>query len=54
VSIAGGNDQTFSEIAQMIAASRGKALQAVNTELVDELAAYIAKTQPGLRGFYTA
>ena len=65
----------FSEVVRLIAASRQRALQAVNTTLIDlywqvgeiisrktqaaewgdgvvpQLAAYIARTQPGLRGF---
>jgi len=65
----------FSEVVRLIEASRGQALQAVNTALVElywrvgeliskriaatewgvgvvpELAAYIARTQPGVRGF---
>ena len=65
----------FSEIAQLIAAAKQRALQAVNTTLielywqigqrisrkvaaaewgdgvVDQLARYLAQTQPGLRGF---
>jgi DUF1016 N-terminal domain len=69
------DEATFSEIVQLIAASREKAPQAVHTTLidlylevgaticrkieaaewgdgvVDQLAAYIARTQPGLRGF---
>lgn len=72
------DDATFSEIVQLIASSREKALQAVNTALIDlywevgatisrkiaaadwgdgiveELAAYIARTEPGLRGFTRA
>ena len=71
-------DAAFSEIVQLIAVSRGKALQAVNTALIDlywevgatisrkisasewgdgvveELAAYIARTEPGMRGFTRA
>jgi len=74
----GRNDEAFGEIVRLIEASRQKALQTVNTALidlywqvgqtisrkieasewgdgvVDELAAYIAKTQPGLRGFTRA
>jgi len=66
---------TFIEVARLIAASREKALQAVNTALIelyweiggiisrkiaaaewgdaviDRLAGFIAKTEPGLRGF---
>jgi DUF1016 N-terminal domain len=69
---------TFSEILQLITASREKAFQAVNTTLIDlywevgatisrkieaaewgdgvveQLADYIAQTQPGLRGFTRA
>lgn len=65
----------FSEIVELIAVSRERALQAVNTVLIDlywkvgavisrkiqasewgdgvvpQLARYIARTQPGLRGF---
>lgn len=68
-------DAAFSEVVRLIAASREKALQAVNTALielywevggiisrkisdaewgdavVDRLATFIAKTEPGLRGF---
>jgi hypothetical protein len=68
-------EEGFSEIVHLIAASREKALQAVNTALiglywevggiisrkiaaaewgdavVDRLAASLAKTEPGLRGF---
>jgi predicted nuclease of restriction endonuclease-like (RecB) superfamily len=74
----GRDDDAFGEIVRLIEASREKALQAVNTALidlywqvgetisrkieaaewgdgvVDELAAYIARTQPGLRGFTRA
>ena len=74
----GRDDEAFGEIVRLIEASREKALQAVNTALidlywqvgetisrkieaaewgdgvVDELAAYIARTQPGLRGFTRA
>jgi predicted nuclease of restriction endonuclease-like (RecB) superfamily len=74
----GKDDEAFGEIVRLIEASRAKALQAVNTALidlywqvgetisrkieaaewgdgvVDELAAYIARTQPGLRGFTRA
>jgi len=66
---------TFAEVLELIRAARGRAFQAVNTELVglywqvgeyisrklesaewgdgvvDELARYLAETQPGLRGF---
>jgi predicted nuclease of restriction endonuclease-like (RecB) superfamily len=72
------HDEAFSEIVQLIAASREKALQAVNTTLIDlywkvratisrkieaaewgdgvveQLPDYIARTQPGLRGFARA
>jgi DUF1016 N-terminal domain len=72
------DEATFSEVVRLIAASRERAFQAVNTELIDlywqvgatisrkikaaewgdgvveRLAAYIAKTQPGLRGFTRA
>jgi predicted nuclease of restriction endonuclease-like (RecB) superfamily len=72
------DEATFSEVVRLIAASRERAFQAVNTELIDlywqvggiisrkieaaewgdgvveGLAAYIAKTQPGLRGFTRA
>ena len=72
------DDATFFEIVRLIASSREKALQAVNTALIDlywevgatisrkiaaadwgdgvveELAAYIARTEPGLRGFTRA
>ncbi len=68
-------DATFSEIVRLIVATREKALQTVNTALIDlywnvgeiisrkitgaewgdgvvaQLAEYIARTQPGLRGF---
>ena len=71
-------DGSFSVIMQLIAASREKAFQAVNTTLIDlywdvgatisrkieaaewgdgvveQLAQYIAQTQPGLRGFTRA
>lgn len=69
------NELAFAEIAELIADSRDRALQAVNTPLIDlywkvgviisrkietsewsngvvpQLAAYIRRTQPGLRGF---
>jgi hypothetical protein len=69
---------TFSEVVRLIAASREKVVQSVNTALidlywelgatisrkieaaewgdgtVDRLAVYIAKTEPGLRGFSRA
>jgi predicted nuclease of restriction endonuclease-like (RecB) superfamily len=69
------NDSAFAEIAELIATSRDRALQAVNTVLIDlywkvgeiisrkietsewgegvvpQLASYIQRTQPGLRGF---
>lgn len=69
------DEEVFSEVLQLIAASRQRALQAVNTELielywkigemvsrkitaaewgegvVDRLAEFIARTEPGLRGF---
>ena len=72
------DEATFSEVVRLIAASRERAFQAVNTELIDlyrqvggiicrkikaaewgdgvveRLAAYIVKTQPGLRGFTRA
>jgi len=72
------DEATFAEIVQLISASRNKALQAVNTVLIDlywevgatisrkiqgaewgdgvveQLAAYIARSQPGLRGFTRA
>jgi predicted nuclease of restriction endonuclease-like (RecB) superfamily len=68
-------DESFSEVVRLIAASREKALQAVNTALidlywqvgatisrkmeaaewgdgvVDRLAQFIGRTEPGLRGF---
>jgi predicted nuclease of restriction endonuclease-like (RecB) superfamily len=68
-------DTAFAEIAELIAAAKGRAFQAVNTALidlywqvggiisrkiaaaewgegvVDQLAAYLARTHPGLRGF---
>src|ERR1700733_1904198 len=68
-------DETFSEVVGLIAASRERAVQAVNTVLielywkigetisrkiaaaewgesvVDRLAQFIAKTEPGMRGF---
>jgi predicted nuclease of restriction endonuclease-like (RecB) superfamily len=70
-----GDEVAFSEVVRLIAASREKALQAVNTALidlywqigatisrkieaaewgdgvVDRLAQFIARTEPGLRGF---
>ena len=69
------DEVTFAEISKLIAASRERAFQTVNTVLIDlywnigeiigrkisasewgdgvvpQLAAYIARTQPGLRGF---
>jgi DUF1016 N-terminal domain len=72
------DEAVFSEIVELISASREKALQAVNTTLIDlywevgatisrkieaaewgdgvveQLAEYIARTQPGLRGFTRA
>lgn len=69
------DEEVFSEVVQLIAASRQRAMQAVNTELiqlywkigemvsrkiraaewgegvVDRLAEFIARTEPGLRGF---
>jgi predicted nuclease of restriction endonuclease-like (RecB) superfamily len=69
------DDEAFSEVVRLIAASREKAIQVVNTTLielywevgatisrkiaaaewgagtVDRLALYIARTEPGLRGF---
>ena len=72
------DEAAFSEIVELISASREKALQAVNTTLIDlywevgatisrkieaaewgdgiveQLAEYIARTQPGLRGFTRA
>jgi hypothetical protein len=72
------DEATFAEVVRLIAASREKAFQTVNTELIDlywqvgatisrkiktaewgdgvveRLAAYIANTQPGLRGFTQA
>jgi predicted nuclease of restriction endonuclease-like (RecB) superfamily len=71
-------NESFAEIVQLIAASRERAFQAVNTTLIDlywevgatisrkieaaewgdgvveQLAHYIAQTQPGLRGFTRA
>lgn len=71
----GFDEATFVEISKLISASRERALQSVNTVLIDlywnvgeiisrkiaasewgdgvvpQLAAYIARTQPGLRGF---
>jgi predicted nuclease of restriction endonuclease-like (RecB) superfamily len=68
-------DENFSEVAQLIAVARQRALQSVNTELIElywqvgayisrkieaaewgdgvvtQLADYLARTQPGLRGF---
>lgn len=68
-------DAAFSEVAQMIAAARQRAVRAVNTELLElywqvgayisrkietaewgdgvvpQLADYLARQQPGLRGF---
>ena len=70
-----GDEVAFSEVVRLIAASREKAIQAVNTALidlywqagamisrkieaaewgdgvVDRLAQFIARTEPGLRGF---
>src|SRR6266702_5442978 len=70
-----GDEVAFSEVVRLIAASRDKAIQAVNTALidlywevgatisrkieaaewgdgvVDRLAQFIARTEPGLRGF---
>jgi hypothetical protein len=70
-----GEEVAFSEVVRLIAASREKAIQAVNTALidlywqvgamisrkieaaewgdgvVDRLAQFIARTEPGLRGF---
>jgi len=75
VSVTPVDDAAFSEIVQLIDASRHNAMQAVNTALidlywqvgetisrkieaaewgdgtVDELARYLARTQPGTRGF---
>jgi predicted nuclease of restriction endonuclease-like (RecB) superfamily len=72
------DEEAFSEIVSLIAASRQRALQAVNSTLIDlywqvgetisgkieaaewgdgvvpQLAAYIARTQPGIRGFTRA
>jgi predicted nuclease of restriction endonuclease-like (RecB) superfamily len=72
------NEQTFADIVALISASRLRALQAVNTALmelywqigeiisrkleraewgdsvVEELARYISRTHPGLRGFTRA
>ena len=72
------DEQTFSEIVRLIAASQEKAIRSVNTVLIDlywtvveiisrkiasaewgdavvpKLTAYIARTQPGLRGFTRA
>lgn len=69
------DEATFAEISKLISASRERALQSVNTVLIDlywkvgehisrkiaaaewgdgvvlQLAQYIARTQPGLRGF---
>ena len=69
------DEVTFAEISKLISASRERALQSVNTVLIDlywkvgehisrkiaaaewgdgvvlQLAQYIARTQPGLRGF---
>lgn len=71
----GGDEAAFAEIAHLITAARERAIQNVNTTLielywnvgeiisrkleaaewgdgvVDQLAAFIARTQPGLRGF---
>jgi predicted nuclease of restriction endonuclease-like (RecB) superfamily len=68
-------DEDFSEVAQLISAARQRALQSVNTGLIElywqvgayishkieaaewgdgvvkQLADYLARTQPGLRGF---
>jgi hypothetical protein len=70
-----GDEVAFSEVVRLIAASREKTIQAVNTALidlyrqigatiirkiedaewgdgvVDRLAQFIARTEPGLRGF---
>jgi predicted nuclease of restriction endonuclease-like (RecB) superfamily len=75
ISPAIGDEVAFSEVVRLIAASREKAIQAVNTALidlywqigatisrkieaaewgdgvVDRLAQFIARTEPGLRGF---
>ena len=72
---AAADEAGFSEVVRLIAASRQRAMQAVNTTLielywqvgelisrkiaaaewgdgvVDQLASYLARTQPGLRGF---
>jgi len=72
------DEEAFSEIVSLIAASRQRALQAVNATLIDlywqvgetisrkieaaewgdgvvpQLATYIARTQPGIRGFTRA
>lgn len=72
------DEEAFAEIVSLIAASRQRALQAVNSTLIDlywqagetisrkieaaewgdgvvpQLAAYIARTQPGIRGFTRA
>ena len=72
--LAAGEEEAFSEVVRLIAASRKRAVQAVNTTLidlywrigetisrkiaaaewgegvVDRLAEYLAKTEPGLRG----
>jgi hypothetical protein len=72
------DEATFSEVVRLIAASRERVFQAVNTELIDlftgrsatisrkikaaewgdgvveRLAAYVVRTQPGLRGFTRA
>jgi predicted nuclease of restriction endonuclease-like (RecB) superfamily len=71
----GTNEEAFSEVVRLIEASRGRAIQAVNTTLIElywqigetisrkieaavwgdgivqQLADYLARTQPGLRGF---
>jgi predicted nuclease of restriction endonuclease-like (RecB) superfamily len=78
ISNAGGDEEVFLDIVQLIVASREKAMHAVNRALielywqvgetisrkietaewgdgvVEQLADYIAKTQPGLRGFTRA
>ena len=73
--VTGGREATFREVVGMIQAARGRALQAVNTELVDlywqvgefisgkietaawgegvvdELARFIARRHPDIKGF---
>ncbi len=78
VKAASANEEAFSEVVRLIEASRTRAMQAVNTTLIElywqigetisrkieaavwgdgvvqQLADYLARTQPGLRGFTRA